>query len=85
MKASYVDKVFLKGVNQGNIQSAVSSMHVTNSDKKPFSQWIPYNHLNQCMLIINQVVSTIHPGISFWIYVKFQKNVHVNELMLWTQ
>ena len=31
---SYVEKVFLKSVNQGNIQSVVLSMHVTNSDKK---------------------------------------------------
>ena len=29
-KVSYVEKVFLKSVNQGNIQSVVLSMHVTN-------------------------------------------------------
>ena len=33
-----VDKVSLKGVNQGNIESVVSSMHVTNSDKNALSQ-----------------------------------------------
>ena len=41
IKVSYVEKVFLKGVNQGNIQSVASSMHITNSDKKPLSQLIP--------------------------------------------
>ena len=68
IKVSYVEKVFLKGVNQGNIQSVVSSMHVTNSDKKPLSQLIPNSHLNQCRLIINKVVSTVHPSISFLIF-----------------
>ena len=52
IKVSYVEKVFMKSVNQGNIQSVVLSMHVTNSDKKPLSQMIPNNHLNQCRLII---------------------------------
>ena len=62
-----MEKVFLKGVNQDNIESVASSMHVTNSDKKPLSQLLPNNHLNQCRLIINQVVSTVLPRISFLI------------------
>ena len=33
-----MEKVFLKGVNQGNIESVASNMHVKNSDKKPLSQ-----------------------------------------------
>ena len=73
IKVSYVEKVFLKGVNQGNIQSVASSMHFTNSDKKPLSQLILNNHLNQCRLIINQVVSTVHPRISFLILYKISE------------
>ena len=73
IKVSYVEKVFL---------SEASSMHVTNTDKKPLSQLIPNNHLNQCRLIINQVVSTVHPSISFLILFQISENVCVNELVL---
>ena len=77
-----MENVFLKGVNQGNIQNVAWSMHVTNSDKKPLSKLIPNNHLNQCRLIINQVLSTVHPRISFLISYQISENVCVNELVL---
>ena len=83
IKVSYVEIVFLKGVNQDNIESVASSMHVTNSDKKPLSQLLPNNHLNQCRLIINQVVSTVLPRISFLIlYQISEKCVCKCELVL---
>ena len=85
IKVSYVEKVFLKGVNQGNIKSVASSIHVTNSDKKPLSQLIPNNHLNQCRLIINQVVSTVLPRMLFLILYqiseKYVCKCELNELL----